>query len=205
MPEILVVGAGPVGLTMAAELARHGVSCRIIDRLAEPLPYCRAIGVTPRTLEVWDDMGVARDTIDAGLWLEGRRLIINGQPPRDERLEFSDLPYAELGLPQYETERILSRHLNGFGIAVERGVELAALSQGDDQVAVELRRDEGGIKRAVFRYVIGCDGAHSGELATGARRICSWFALLLFRRRLRNRAGRHRRRDTAFVRRRDRG
>ena len=59
MPEILVVGAGPVGLTMAAELVRHGVSCRIIDRLAEPLPYCRAIGVTPRTLEVWDDMGVA--------------------------------------------------------------------------------------------------------------------------------------------------
>src|SRR4051794_8873751 len=161
MPEILVVGAGPVGLTMAAELARHGVSCRIIDRLVEPLPYCRAIGVTPRTLEVWDDMGLARDMIDAGLWLEGRRLIINGQNPRDERLEFSDLPYAELGLPQYETERVLSRHLNSFGIAVERGVELAALSQGDDQVAIELRRADGGIERAVFRYVIGCDGAHS--------------------------------------------
>ena len=161
MLEILVVGAGPVGLTMAAELARHGVSCRIIDRLVEPLPYCRAIGVTPRTLEIWDDMGVARDMIDAGLWLEGRRLIINGQKLRDERLEFSDLPYAELGLPQYETERLLSRHLNSFGIAVERGVELAALSQGDDQVAVELRHDNGRIERAVFRYLVGCDGAHS--------------------------------------------
>ena len=161
MPEILVVGAGPVGLTMAAELARHGVSCRIIDRLAEPLPYCRAIGVTPRTLEVWDDMGVVRDMIDAGLWLESRRLIMDGQKLRDEWLEVSDLPYAELGLPQYETERVLSRHLNSFGIAVERGVELVALSQGDDQVTVELRRDDGGIERAVFRYVVGCDGAHS--------------------------------------------
>ena len=50
--EVLVVGAGPVGLTMAAELARHGTRCRIIDRLPEPLPYCRAIGVTPRTIEV---------------------------------------------------------------------------------------------------------------------------------------------------------
>jgi 2-polyprenyl-6-methoxyphenol hydroxylase-like FAD-dependent oxidoreductase len=49
---VLVVGAGPVGLTMAAELARHGIRPRIIDRLKQPLPYCRAIGVTPRTLEV---------------------------------------------------------------------------------------------------------------------------------------------------------
>ena len=55
---VLVVGAGPVGLTMAAELARHGIRPRIIDRLREPLPYCRAIGVTPRTLEFWDDMGI---------------------------------------------------------------------------------------------------------------------------------------------------
>src|SRR5262245_2708037 len=59
MAEVLVVGAGPVGLMMAAELARHGIRCRIIDRLAEPSPYCRAIGVTPRTLEIWDDIGIA--------------------------------------------------------------------------------------------------------------------------------------------------
>jgi 2-polyprenyl-6-methoxyphenol hydroxylase-like FAD-dependent oxidoreductase len=64
MGDVLVVGAGPVGLTMAAELARHGVDCRVIDRLHEPLPYCRAIGVTPRTIEVWDDMGIARKMID---------------------------------------------------------------------------------------------------------------------------------------------
>jgi 2-polyprenyl-6-methoxyphenol hydroxylase-like FAD-dependent oxidoreductase len=68
--EVLVVGAGPVGLTLACELARHGVRPRIIDRLTEPSPFCRAIGVTPRTLEVWEDMGIARDMIDAGLWLE---------------------------------------------------------------------------------------------------------------------------------------
>ncbi len=52
MVDVLVVGAGPVGLTMAAELARHGVRCRIVDRLEKPSPFCRAIGVTPRTLEV---------------------------------------------------------------------------------------------------------------------------------------------------------
>ena len=66
MADVLIVGAGPVGLTLAGELARHGVRCRIIDRLTQPLPYCRAIGVTPRTLEVWEDMGVVREMIDAG-------------------------------------------------------------------------------------------------------------------------------------------
>jgi 2-polyprenyl-6-methoxyphenol hydroxylase-like FAD-dependent oxidoreductase len=122
MEDVLVVGAGPVGLTMAVELARHGVSCRIIDRLREALPYCRAIGVTPRTLEVWDDMGVARQMIDAGLWIEGMRSIVHGHPPADIRLDLSDLPYGELGLPQYETERLLTRCLDRFRIEVERGI-----------------------------------------------------------------------------------
>jgi 2-polyprenyl-6-methoxyphenol hydroxylase-like FAD-dependent oxidoreductase len=76
MAEVLVVGAGPVGLMMASELARHGVRCRIIDKLAEPSPYCRAIGVTPRTLEIWDDIGIAREMIDAGIWITGLRSVI---------------------------------------------------------------------------------------------------------------------------------
>src|SRR5690349_15437843 len=123
MADVLVVGAGPVGLTMAAELARHGIRTRIVDRLPEPLPYCRAIGVTPRTLEVWDDMGISRDMIDAGIWIDGMRSIVHGHPPKDIRIELPDLPYAELGLPQYDTERLLVRHLGRFGVAVERGVD----------------------------------------------------------------------------------
>src|SRR6476661_3521959 len=94
MDGVLVVGAGPVGLTMAAELARHGTRCRIIDRLAQPLPYCRAIGVTPRTLEVREDMGIAREMIDAGLWIDGLRSIIHGHAPKDNLLERDELPMA---------------------------------------------------------------------------------------------------------------
>jgi 2-polyprenyl-6-methoxyphenol hydroxylase-like FAD-dependent oxidoreductase len=91
-PEALVVGAGPVGLTMAAELARHGVSCRIVDQLASPLPYCRAIGVTPRTLEVWDDMGVATTMIDAGLWIDKTCRYLNHSHAR---------PFTQQGILEY--------------------------------------------------------------------------------------------------------
>jgi len=161
MSEILVVGAGPVGLTMAAELARHGQRCRIIDRLAAPSGYCKAIGVTPRTLEVWDDMGIARPMIDAGLWIEGLRMIIPGKPVRDTIPDLSDLPYGNLGLPQYETERLLAEHLGRFGISVERGVELKGLRDDGRRVDVELARGDGPVEHAQFRYVVGCDGAHS--------------------------------------------
>jgi len=161
MTEVLVVGAGPVGLTMACELARHGVRCRIVDRLAQPLPYCRAIGVTPRTLEVWDDMGIAREMIDAGIWIDGLRSIIHRHPASDSYIDLSDLPYSELGLPQYATERLLARHLGRFGIAVERGVALEDLRQTEESVAVRLVRSDGQAEEARFRYAIGCDGAHS--------------------------------------------
>ncbi len=60
--DVLVAGAGPVGLMMACELRRHGVNCRIIDPLPELANQCKAIGIQPRTLEVWEDMGIAPPT-----------------------------------------------------------------------------------------------------------------------------------------------
>jgi 2-polyprenyl-6-methoxyphenol hydroxylase-like FAD-dependent oxidoreductase len=161
MADILVIGAGPVGLTLAGELARHGIRCRIIDKLSEPLPYCRAIGVTPRTLEVWEGMGVVREMIDAGLWLEGRRSVIQGRAPEDAYETFPDLPFGALGLPQYETERVLTEHLVRFGVSVERGVTLTTLTEDTGGVTVQLGRGDGSAEMVTARYVIGCDGAHS--------------------------------------------
>lgn len=160
MADVLVVGAGPVGLALACELARHGVRPRIIEARAVPLPFCRAIGVTSRTLEIYEDMGVARPMIDAGLWLTGARLAVPGQPVRDLTADLSDLPYAALGVPQGETERILAAHLSSYGIAVERGVRLTSLTQEGGIVRADLE-GPGGAETAHARYVVGCDGAHS--------------------------------------------
>ena len=161
MADVPIVGAGQVGLPLACELARHGARCRIVDGAAQPSPYCRAIVVTPRTLEVWEDMGLAREMIDAGLWLTGLRTVLYGQPPVDALSPPLDLPYASLGLPQSETERVLTRHLERCGLRVERGLRLTALEQDDAGVRVRLQDDGGAVAEAGFRHVVGCDGAHS--------------------------------------------
>ncbi|WP_191062289.1 FAD-dependent monooxygenase, partial [Geminicoccus harenae] len=161
MTELLVVGAGPVGLTMAIALARQGIACRIIDRLDAPSPYCRAIGVTPRTLEVWDDLGIVRPMIDHGIWLRGLRMVVNRQVVQEVTGGLPDLPYGlNLGLPQNVTERILTAHLATLGIVIERGTALTSLAQDGDAVQVTLERD-GRSETAGFAYVVGCDGAHS--------------------------------------------
>ena len=146
---------------MASELARHGIMCRIIDQRAAPLPYCRAIGVTPRTLEVWDDMGVAGPLIDAGIWLRATRSIINRSPAQDVVLDYSDLPYGHLGIPQPETERVLAEHLASRGVTVERPVTFTSFQQDENGIAVALTHSDGSTESASFQYLIGCDGAHS--------------------------------------------
>ncbi|GAB3942322.1 FAD-dependent oxidoreductase [Spirosoma harenae] len=159
--SVLVVGAGPVGLVMAAELARHGIRCRIIDALPQPSPFCRALAVTARTLEVWENMGILHEAIDAGIWISGRRVTIGGGPARDFVNDLADCPYAPLSLPQPETERILTRQLQTVGITIERGVTLTDLVQDTEGVTVQLLQADGAIHEGRFRYVIGCDGAHS--------------------------------------------
>jgi 2-polyprenyl-6-methoxyphenol hydroxylase-like FAD-dependent oxidoreductase len=165
MPDettVLVVGAGPVGLLLAAELARHGVRCRIIDKRAEPMGWVKALGVSLRTLEVWEDLGIVTEALDAGLLLRRPRVYVNGRPVMDADTGYpDDAPYKyPLSLPQPETERILANHLSRFGVAVERGVELRSLAEDAAGVRATLAT-AGGEMAVRCRYLVGCDGAHS--------------------------------------------
>lgn len=76
--DVLIVGAGPVGLTAAAELRRQGTTCRIIDKLPARLPYAEAVGVQPRTLEVWDRMGMVRAALEAAVPMRGQLMYADG-------------------------------------------------------------------------------------------------------------------------------
>src|SRR5262249_16995745 len=161
--SVLVVGAGPVGLMLAAELHRHGSPCRVIERRASVAPYCKALGITPRTLEVWDDLGVVQHALAAGLRLLGLVSVANGDVANGavEGIALADGAYGFLTLAQYDVERILGEHLVRLGGRVERGVELVTLEQTADVVRAQLRRADGGTETVKCQYVVGCDGGRS--------------------------------------------
>jgi 2-polyprenyl-6-methoxyphenol hydroxylase-like FAD-dependent oxidoreductase len=164
---VLVVGAGPTGLTVANELARHGITPRVIDRAVAPATTSRALVVQPRTLEIFDDLGVVEQAIAAGN--PAMRLTITFAKSNVD-LDFAGqltgpqnhTAYPALRtLSQQDTERILTDLLSSQGVEVERGLALTDLTQDDDAVTVSLRGEDGSIETVRYRWVIGCDGAHS--------------------------------------------
>ncbi|WP_433281256.1 FAD-dependent monooxygenase [Micromonospora sp. CA-244673] len=160
--DVLVVGAGPAGLTAAVELARRGVDCRVIDKLATPAGQAdKAIGVHCRTMEIWEEQGVVREAMDAGIWLTGNMVFVNGAETHRMSWELPGLPYAHLGLPQYETERILTARLATLGVRPQRGAELVDFTQDDDGVTATVTTADGGTETVRAKYLVGCDGAHS--------------------------------------------
>ncbi|MFF5899697.1 FAD-dependent monooxygenase [Streptomyces argenteolus] len=160
--DVLVAGAGPVGLTAASELCRRGVACRVVDRLPARLPYAKAVGVQPRTLEIWDRMGMVREALETAVPLKGQLLYVNGEEgPRIDLELPPEVPYGFAALPQYETERLLEELLTRWGGRVERDTELLSFEQDTGEVRAVLRLPSGATKELTARYLVGCDGAHS--------------------------------------------
>jgi 2-polyprenyl-6-methoxyphenol hydroxylase-like FAD-dependent oxidoreductase len=162
--EVLVVGAGPTGLAMAAFLAAHRIRPRLIDRNLDRARESRALAIQPRTLEVLAGPGVTNQLVELGSRNVALRVHaldrVLTMPMFDLGLDDTAYPYL-LFLSQAETERILVEHLDGKGIAVHRGVELTALQQDPDTVTATLRHGDGAVEEVTVRYVVGCDGARS--------------------------------------------
>jgi 2-polyprenyl-6-methoxyphenol hydroxylase-like FAD-dependent oxidoreductase len=164
--DVLVVGAGPTGLTLACELGRHGASCRVVDADGGPTPphESRALAVWERTLEVFESVGVIGAVLAKGKPIralnvnaEGRRLVRVELDPHDP-----DTPYpVVLALPQGDTERALLDRLTGHGLSVEWETRLTDLRQDDDGVIATVAGADGGERTVRARWLVGCDGARS--------------------------------------------
>ncbi|WP_101952065.1 FAD-dependent oxidoreductase [Mycobacterium sp. 3519A] len=156
--DVLVVGAGPSGLALAASLVKKGVRTIVVDRQAAGANTSRAAVVNARTLEVLDDLDVSRRLVKEGIQAprftirDGRRTLI----PVDFSGLPTEYPYS-LMVPQSTTERLLLDRLTELGGTVIRPKTLTAVTQDADGVSATF--DDGEVIRA--RYLVGADGIHS--------------------------------------------
>ncbi len=162
--QVLIVGAGPTGLTLALWLTRSGVPVRIIDKSDGPGETSRALAVQARTLEFERQLGIVDDVLDAGTKIAHIAVRTpDGVAARLALSEFgkglSHYPYA-FALPQDIHERILIEHLERTGVRVERRTELVAFKQYEFGVTATLKRDSA-LENCEAAYLCGCDGAHS--------------------------------------------
>src|SRR3954454_5706794 len=161
-PSILIVGAGPTGMTAAIELRRAGFDVRIIDKSDKLAEHSQALVLQARTLEQFQRYGIADEAVARGRKLRGARFFSDGKQIVSITLDQlpSRYPFL-LFLPQSETEALLNAYMEQLGVKTERRVELESLAQNDRGVHVKLRHPDGGIEDLGVRWLIGCDGAHS--------------------------------------------
>jgi len=187
--DVLIVGAGPTGLTLACELIRRGVGCRIVDKNPKPATQSRALGIHARTLETFELMGILPGFLERGHVAHGVRMMADGKEVMHVRLDDVDSAYPfVLILSQSETERILTEHLHSFHVHVDRSTTLSTFTQDADGVIATVesesesddpaqplsqsprpfrweRGGEAGVRGLTAtvraRWIVGCDGAHS--------------------------------------------
>jgi 2-polyprenyl-6-methoxyphenol hydroxylase-like FAD-dependent oxidoreductase len=160
--QVLIVGAGPVGMTLGCELARFGVAARVVDRAAQRTDKSKALVVWSRTLELLDRGPGSDQFIQAGSKVTAVNFIAGERHVGRVDMGSANSPYPyALMLPQSETERLLEEHLHTVGAPVEREVELIGFTQRDDTVEAELRHADGRMESMAADWIVGCDGAHS--------------------------------------------
>ncbi len=164
--DILIVGAGPTGLTLACTLAERGVAFRIVDLSDGPQPGSRGKGLQPRSLELFDDLGIVERVVANGrlgipvqAYDPAGNIVSAG--PAGAPASRPDAPYlATLLTPQWRIEEALRDRLAELGGHVEFGTELVALGQDRDGVSVELETTMG-TETVWVRWLVGCDGGKS--------------------------------------------
>ncbi|MDX3188096.1 FAD-dependent oxidoreductase [Streptomyces sp. MN03-5084-2B] len=163
-PDVLVAGAGPVGLTAALELTRRGVRVRIVDRASGPAVTSRATATHARTLEIYEQMGLVAEILRRGQRVDNFTMHRNGRAMIRFGSGYDRLPTRypfTLQIDQVLTEEVLRTALAERGVEVEWGVELERLEQDDHRVTAVLRHASGRSEESTTAWLVGADGGHS--------------------------------------------
>ncbi|ESW85181.1 MULTISPECIES: NAD(P)/FAD-dependent oxidoreductase [unclassified Mesorhizobium] len=159
--SILIVGAGPTGLTAAVELARRGIAPRIIDRKEGPTPLAKAVGISSHSLDILEPSKVAARLLAEGLKIRRARFYFEGRALGE--IDFSILPHRHnflLSLPQRDTESLMTDTLKGFGIDVEWRSTFVGMAEHKGRAEVRIEAPDGR-DEASFDLIFGADGAQS--------------------------------------------
>jgi 2-polyprenyl-6-methoxyphenol hydroxylase-like FAD-dependent oxidoreductase len=164
--DVLIVGGGPVGLSMAAMLTREGVSVRIIDRSSQPTPHSKAMGIQSKTIEILEHLGIAGPFLARAHRIIGTYVYVGSHHVLSLTMDPAQLPESAypygLMLPQSVTEELLLKHLaDTHQVHVERNIRFERFQEGLEHVEAIVTDQDGHEERIAARYLIACDGARS--------------------------------------------
>src|SRR6185503_5024450 len=161
--DIIIIGAGPTGLSLACQLIRYGIDFVVIEKNATVTPFSKAIGVQARTLEVYDQIGLAEPAIERGTIASRVRLIEGGELRGEMNLgnfgkDLSEYPYM-LMLEQSKNEELLYEYVRSHGHDVRWNTELENFSQDATVVTAQVKTPPGESVTIRGKFLVGCDGA----------------------------------------------
>ncbi len=159
--DILIAGAGPVGLFLANECARRGIRFRIVEANASQSEYSKALAIFPRTLEIFDMAGLADPFLAVANRVTSVALTTHDRTLAHMQFSPDESPYPFVAMvPQNVTEQLLAQELHRKGCTIEYETSFVTAVDHDDYVSVTLSR-QGQREDLTARFVVGCDGAHS--------------------------------------------
>lgn len=163
--DVVIIGAGPTGLSLACQFIRYGIDFVIVDKNEAITPYSKAIGVQARTLEIYEQIGLGQKAVERGAVAERARLLVRGEVRGT--IDFSNIgeglsPYPfVLMLEQSKNERLLYEYLQAHGKEVLWKTELESLSQTEASVTAQVKEASGASQTIEAKYLAACDGAKS--------------------------------------------